>query len=389
VGLTAAVLLLLAALGFVVYSLLAGLGIISSGPGLFAGECRPAFRAVEPTRPSPVYNELHGLDVLSPTLAWGVGTYGEEDFALPLVERWDGQQWSAVDAPSVPDFSNHLYAVTAISETEAWAVGASHRGTDLWRTMAMRWDGRAWAIVETPTVGSVSSLNAVAGVGHDDVWAVGETSTGRKGLGTSALVLRWNGTAWKIVDTGVRLTNATLNGVAVVTSDDVWAVGSYSDASGTVNLPLSIHWDGERWTQAEVPGEGVLWSVSAASSREVWAVGNFGPQSLALGWYGEEWSPVSSPNPGMSSVFYSVTASPGEAWAAGSHNDDGRDVPYIAQWKNGEWRQISTPPVGRISDTLWAIDVTADEGWAAGSSIQDSQGNNAPATLRLDNPCRE
>jgi hypothetical protein len=380
---------LLAALCFVAYSLFVGLGIIAPGPGLFAGECRPTVTAVEPTRPSPVYNELHGLDVLSPTLAWAVGTYGEEDFALPLIERWNGEYWTAVDAPSVPDYSNHLYAIASLSPADAWAVGASHRGTDLWRTMAMHWDGRLWSIVETPTVGAVSTLNAVAGIASDDVWAVGESSTGRKGLGTSALVMRWDGDGWDIVDTGVRLSNATLNGVAAISANDVWAVGSHSDASGTVNMPLTIHWDGERWSQVEAPGEGVLWSVSAAASREVWAVGNFGPQSLALGWYGEEWSRVPSPNPGKSSVLYSVAALPGQAWAAGSHNEDGRDVSYIAQWSGGAWREVTTPQVGRISDTLWAVDISGTEGWAAGSSIQDSQGNNAPVTLSLNTTCQD
>ncbi len=389
IALAAASLLLLTALCFVAYSLLVAAGAIEPGSSPFATECRPSWRAVEPTRPSPVYNELHGVDVVSPTLGWAVGTYGEEDFALPLIERWDGETWSAVDAPSIPDFSNHIYSVSANSSTDAWAVGASHRGTELWRTMALHWDGRAWTIVDTPTVGEVSSLNAVAGVAPNEVWAVGETSSGRKGLGTSALAMRWDGSAWKIVDTGVRLTDSTLNGVAAVASNDVWAVGSYSDASGTVHLPLALHWNGTDWSRVAVPGEGVLWSVSAVSSREVWAVGNFGPQSLALGWYGESWTRVPSPNPGKSSVLYSVSAQAGEAWAAGSHYDNSHDVPYVARWSDGKWREVSVPPAGRISDTLWGIDVVGQTGWAVGSSIQDGQGNNAPVTFRLNNPCRK
>ena len=117
--------------------------------------------------------------------------------------------------------------------------------------------------------------------------------------------------------------------------------------------------------------------------------GLFGPQSLTLGWYGENWTRVTSPNPGLSSVLYSVSALPDEAWAAGSHNQDGHDVPFIARWSEGEWREIDAPPQGTLSDTLWAIDVGGREGWAVGSSIQDAQGNNAPVTLRLNNPCVE
>jgi hypothetical protein len=121
----------------------------------------------------------------------------------------------------------------------------------------------------------------------------------------------------------------------------------------------------------------------------VWAVGNFGPQSLALGWYGETWSRVPSPNPGLSSVLYAVSATPSEAWAAGSHNQNGHDVPFIARWAGGEWRESPAPAVGNLSDTLWGMDVNGREGWAVGSSIRDAQGNNAAAALRLDNPCKE
>lgn len=389
VALAAAGLLLLAALGFVAYSLLVAAGVISPDKGMFAGQCRPTWRLVEAAQPSPVYNELHGMDIFSPTLSWAVGTYGEEDFALPLIERWDGTAWTAADTPSVPDYSNHLYAVAALSTTDAWAVGASHRGTDIWRTMALHWDGKAWSIVPTPTIAPVSSLNAVAGAASDDLWAVGETSTGSKGTGSSALAMRWDGSEWTLVDTGIRLTNAVLNGVTALSPDDVWAVGSYTDASGTVYLPLAIHWDGVRWTQTEVPGEGQLWSVSAASSGEVWAVGNFGPQSLALRWDGEAWSRVPSPNPGASNVLYSVAASPEGAWAAGARSKEGHDVPFVARWTGEEWQETPAPAAGSLSDTLWGIDVIGGEGWAVGASIRDALGNNAPITLRLDNPCAE
>jgi hypothetical protein len=88
-------------------------------------------------------------------------------------------------------------------------------------------------------------------------------------------------------------------------------------------------------------------------------------------------------------VLYSASAALNEVWAAGSANRDGRDVPFIARWAGDEWREIPAPAVGRISDTLWGIDVDGADGWAVGSTIQDAQGNNAPVTLRLVDPCTE
>jgi hypothetical protein len=199
--------------------------------------------------------------------------------------------------------------------------------------------------------------------------------------------MHWDGREWAVVDTGIAANNAVLNGVAAITSDDVWAVGSHSDASGTVLLPLAMHWDGESWTQVDVPGQGELWSVSGASTGDIHAVGNFGPQSLALRWDGQAWSRVPSPNPGRNNVLYSVSATPDGTWAGGAYNKDGHDVPFVANWDGSEWRESPAPEIGTQSDTLWGIDVHEGVGWAVGASIHDNLGNNSPIALRLDDPC--
>src|SRR5262249_8045454 len=143
--------------------------------------------------PSKVYDELHAVDATSPNNVWAVGTFGTEDYALTLTERWDGTKWSHVPSPSISEYSNHLYGVASLSENDAWAVGASHRGTDIWQTLTMRWDGAQWAIVPSPNVSVISVFNAVAAVSADDVWAVGESSTGSKGKGSQTLLEHWDG----------------------------------------------------------------------------------------------------------------------------------------------------------------------------------------------------
>src|SRR4051812_25830253 len=88
-----------------------------------------------------------------------------------------------------------------------------------------------------------SSLNilwGVAAVSSTDAWAVG-TAEG------SALILRWNGSAWAQV---LSPAGDELYGVGVVSPTDVWAVGSTE--TGT----LTLHWDGTVWSQVPSPSPG-------------------------------------------------------------------------------------------------------------------------------------
>ncbi len=249
-------------------------------------QCGPAWRSVEAAKPSAEYNELHGVVAVAPDNVWAVGTLGEELAALTLVEHWDGKAWTHVESPSVDGYSNHLYAIAALSASDMWAVGAHHNGTDSWLTTAMHWDGSAWKIVPTPNVGPISSLNGVAMVTANDVWAVGESSSGSKGQGTQALLMHWDGKTWSIVQSAVKERDGTLSAATAISANNVWAAGYYTDKSGTVYRPLFMRWDGKTWTEVPADGNASIWSIAAVSSSDIWATGNFGPQSVAMHWDG-------------------------------------------------------------------------------------------------------
>jgi hypothetical protein len=65
--------------------------------------------------------------------------------------------------------------------------------------------------------------------------------------------------------------------VAVIGSNDVWAVGGIriNGIDGT----LVQHWNGENWSIAPSPHPGSAWnnvySVAAVPSNDVWAVGDY------------------------------------------------------------------------------------------------------------------
>jgi hypothetical protein len=86
-----------------------------------------------------------------------------------------------------------LAGVSALSSSDAWAVGAL--GT---KTLVLHWNGTAWAQVPSPSprgvgIGPVTNLAGVSALSPADAWAVGCACTSDT---DTTLVLHWNGTTW-------------------------------------------------------------------------------------------------------------------------------------------------------------------------------------------------
>src|SRR6266699_2728951 len=101
----------------------------------------------------------------------------------------------------------------------------------------------AWSVVPSPSPGpSVNDLNGVASVSANDVWAVGDfiNASGSK----QTLIEHWDGTSWSVVTSANSGTGSNfLFGVTAVSSSDVWAVGEFNNTS-----TLTEHWNGRKWS---------------------------------------------------------------------------------------------------------------------------------------------
>src|SRR6266851_991175 len=131
-----------------------------------------------------------------------------------------------------------------------------------------------WSVVPSPSPGpSVNDLNGVASISANDVWAVGDFINAQDIPRT--LIEHWNGTSWSVVTSpnGSKGSNF-LFGVTAVSSTDVWAVGEFNNTS-----TLTEHWNGHTWRVVSSPNGGtrdnVLNGVTAVSASDVWAVGDF------------------------------------------------------------------------------------------------------------------
>ena len=133
-----------------------------------------------------------------------------------------------------------------------------------------------WKVVQSPNGNGSSGLNSLAVVSAHAIWAVGNVSDPMTRVQTT-LIEFWNGTAWHIVSNpNPSPRYNTLYSVTAVSANDVWAVGFAAD-SVSIAQTLIEHWNGSSWSVVTSPNVGSedneLFSVAAVSARDVWAVG--------------------------------------------------------------------------------------------------------------------
>jgi hypothetical protein len=315
----------------------------------------------------PPGSDLNAVAVPTARTAWAVGKnhrYGTDHQMVIL--RWDGAAWTVADAPNSRCYNEALFGVTFTSPSNGWAVGETPRtarqslacstapkrgalivqdtpvpvsGTDTLKAVSAVSATEAWAVgrsafgvplVSHLTAGAwrtvpvpTADLNGVAAVSANDVWAVGFTTI--SGGGTAPAILHYNGSAWSRVAVPAVPGGMSLTAVTAVTANDVWAVGYAILADGV--HPMIVHYDGVSWRAVTVPelpdgGTGRLAGVTARSATDVWAVGARSQnQTLTMHYDGSTWSIVPSPNNDVTDPnnLNAVAADrvSGETWAVG------------------------------------------------------------------------
>jgi hypothetical protein len=350
-------------------------------------------------------NQLLGLDAISESNVWAVGwakdPNGPQYVRRTLIEHFDGGAWSIVASPNWPgDTVSELHSVSGTSANDVWAVGSSNNGTLPSRTLIQHWDGVQWRLVQSPSPNNqINELRGVAALSTNDVWAVGFRGGGSK-TPLETLILHWNGISWNQV-ASPNLSGAAnqLFGVAAISANDIWAVGSAGGA------PLALHWNGSVWSIVPTQvGSGFsserLAAVSGSSSNEVWAVGEakgiLTNQTFATirRWDGARWTEkvcraASSSNPpegyeggGPSAYFTGVAAAAGnDVWAVGVRGSG----PMILHWDGRAWTTVTHPRAFPNSAVLRAVSTaTGGKAWTAGTEIEVTSSGSAQERTLID-----
>jgi len=308
-------------------------------------------------------------------------------FAVGLVGMWSlatpSAAASACASRSIPtaDLPSAivLNGVSALSSTNAWAVGVSGSGQTT-RTLVEHWNGRHWSHVASPGVltsaGGRIELNAVSARAPGDVWAVGERNrTGVEPNGGATIIEHWNGSSWRLVPAPNPPGGDALDGVVSLTADDAWAVGHHtSTVDGTV-VSLLEHWDGHGWSVVHgvnVPGE--LDGMSASGPGNVWAVGwrftSGADETLAEHYDGHTWEQVTVPSPGGGASLDAVSIRSGTSgWAVGQGT-----TTFTERYDGSGWKVVKAEGV---VNPYGVADVSQKLAWIVGATAK-----GAPAIAR-------
>ncbi|HMA34655.1 MAG TPA: S-layer homology domain-containing protein [Chloroflexia bacterium] len=373
-----------------------------------------AWSVVASPDPGPDPDGVIAVSAVTSTNVWAVGAYYVGSNQYTLVEHWNGTSWAIVPNPNPAPGTggNVLFALTALSASNIWAVGTYNPGSPIDTTLVEHWDGSAWSIVPSPNdpdpTHPFNVLDGVAAFAPNDIWATGFSAPNGQEQNRRPLALHWDGTTWQAVTTPSvpGATDGRLNGLVASAPNQLWAVG-FAGASGTsqtlverytgacstdtptattglppatatstplpptaTNTPASC---GLGWSIVASPnvptGANYLNAFAAVAGDDAWAAGSAGNATLLEHWNGNQWSIVPSPNFGTGANVINglVAHAANDIWAVGNYNDGSATQPLIEHWNGTAWAIVASPYPGSGNNTLTSVAaLAADDVWAVG-----------------------
>ncbi|MFN8498687.1 MAG: hypothetical protein U0641_12615 [Anaerolineae bacterium] len=336
--------------------------------------------AIPAPRPGNYANTLYGVAAVGSAEAWAVGQAQDGAISRPLMLHWNGSAWTETSLPETePEYvtSPALRAALALAPGNVWAVGVMGDDT----TLTLHWTGATWDRIPSPNVGRPrSDTVAVTAFSDTDAWALGqEQSPIYSSYPLSVFIRRWDGREWtSVLDHTNHIWLRTPRAIAGTASDDVWVAGG--SRTGTAQPFMLTHWDGHEWQDAQVDFYpiGLLLGLRAVARNDVWAVGGLGygdaEPPLALHWDGMRWQRHEVPNPGQAynTLADVAVVAPDNVWAVGWYADDWHSDAtrtLIVHWNGQVWTQVPSPGEPMVHTELTGIAAaSASDIWAVGWS---------------------
>ncbi|HEX7734772.1 MAG TPA: hypothetical protein VF458_07910 [Ktedonobacteraceae bacterium] len=270
-------------------------------------------------------DSLRGIVELAPNDVWAVGEHQMGGMpSQPLTLHWNGTRWQRVSAPEVAaGGKNALVAISGSSASDLWAVGFAVPLQGPMVPLLEHWNGMQWSLVRQSSTASLQ-FTSVKALGQKNVWAVGYEYSYNAGKSVVQPVTEhWNGAKWSAVANPDLSANGggnlySINGNA---ANNLWAVGSQGNGSQL----LTEHWDGAKWSIVVSPSvapsnSNWLASVVVNGSNSVWAVGRVsgssGFQPFIEHWNGAQWEILQDPT-GNAGELDTITSVGSQLWVTG------------------------------------------------------------------------
>lgn len=198
--------------------------------------------------PGTVTSALLAVTCPTPLACFAVGTRGDANTSKTLIERWNGSSWTIVASPSpgTGGYLDKLSGIECLSATNCFAVGTSDNSYTS-KTVVERWNGTSWSIVASPNSSDdYTWLNDVTCTSATNCFAVGGSQTFFLDNGNT-IIERWNGTTWSIVPGPDGPYTRELTGVACISATSCTAVGSIGHGVPSTET-LAESWNGTSWS---------------------------------------------------------------------------------------------------------------------------------------------
>jgi hypothetical protein len=180
----------------------------------------------------------------------------------------------------------------------------------------------------------------------------------------------------------------SLGSVAASSPNDVWALGNFLPDTPTSNpdatLTFAEHYNGASWSAVPTPNTGSNFNSfygAAASQGQAWGVGmylnaNYEDRALIESWNGSQWSIDAVPQPGSQRdmLFGASATSPDDVWAVGTQQDTNGGFESLAyHWNGSTWTVVPTADPGTNENLLYGVvAVSPDDAWAVGQQTNNS-----------------
>jgi hypothetical protein len=371
--------------------LLAAGALVGIGPGTAAASTCVSWTGSGSANPSDDGDALTGVSVVTPCDVWAVGYQQAGFISQTLTEHWNGLAWTPVPSANPGGSSNDtgFAAVAVKSQTDGWAVGSYQDGSADQTLIELLSNGN-WEQVTSPDPGGsthTNVLNGVAITSATNAWAVGQYDTS---TAFRTLIERWNGGTWAQAPSpnGSAGDNNLLS-VTATSAKNAWAVGDYTNSHGLFQT-LIEHWNGTAWKRTPSPdpeGSGSsasLFGVAASSASRAWAVGDYFKdgieQALIMAWNGKTWKLAAAPGldkPSVPGGLSSVAiVSAANVWAVGTLHGK---FTLAAHWNGATWTKAPSPDPGSFNEFSTVAASSATDVWAVGT--YDTQGPDLTLAL--------
>jgi hypothetical protein len=305
-------------------------------------------------------NSLYGVTTLPDGTAWATGIYTEESgqTGRALTEYWNGQSWTVVPAADPGSAEDMLYGVAGVSDSDVWAVGGDDGSDGFFHPLIEHWDGHEWSAQPTGGLGNFNGILTSVTSDGQSVWATGQLLS--NGAPDRQIVLRLVGDTWTIVPTPpvVTPTGAVANAypqAIAPSAQGLWLAGNdragdtgfstlvegpQSNSQGEnqiaeLKTPNPTPQDNYLYGIAPVDGGSAAWAVGYAISP---STGN-GSTLIEHGSASGGWKIVPSPDPaganGNSFISGVQAFGDNDVWAVGTYDGAGGMQTMILHYAGG------------------------------------------------------